>query len=331
MSDAITITRSTAADSEDVWRLALLDDRRAPVGPALLAYVDGELRAAVGSWTARRSLVRSIRPRSSWRSCGSRHVRRWQREPSAQLGGGQGPPLTSLDGFMKEARYRDGMRVMLPLMPAIVAFGASFGVLARAAGVDSLAALVMSATTFAGSAQFAVVSVLGAGGTAAAAIGAAVLLNARYAPMALAASGAFRGHPVRRLLEAQLLVDESWALSSRGGRFDRKLLLGAGGVLYVGWNAGTAIGVVAGDSLADPATSASTRPSPPCSWRCSRRCCEGAVPARGRAHGRRHRARPHPDHPRRRARDRRHRGLPGRPRAPAARRARAAGWQEASS
>ncbi|HEX5895143.1 MAG TPA: AzlC family ABC transporter permease [Thermoleophilaceae bacterium] len=155
---------------------------------------------------------------------------------------------------MTDARYRDGMRVMLPLMPAIVAFGASFGVLARAAGIDSLAALVMSATTFAGSAQFAVVSVLGAGGTAAAAIGAAVLLNARYAPMALAASGAFRGGPLRRLLEAQLLVDESWALSSRGGRFDRKLLLGAGGILYVGWNAGTAIGVLAGDRLTDPAT-----------------------------------------------------------------------------
>lgn len=155
---------------------------------------------------------------------------------------------------MTEARYTDGMRVMLPLMPAIIAFGASFGVLARAAGVDSFAALVMSATTFAGSAQFAVVSVLGAGGTAAAAIGAAVLLNARYAPMALAASGAFRGGPLRRLLEAQLLVDESWALSSREGGFDRKLLLGAGAVLYVGWNAGTAVGVLAGDSLTDPAT-----------------------------------------------------------------------------
>jgi hypothetical protein len=48
MTEAITITHSTAADSEDVWRLALLDDRRAPAGPALLAYVDGELRAAVG-------------------------------------------------------------------------------------------------------------------------------------------------------------------------------------------------------------------------------------------------------------------------------------------
>jgi 4-azaleucine resistance transporter AzlC len=155
---------------------------------------------------------------------------------------------------MAERTYTDGMRVMLPLLPAIVAFGASFGVLATAAGVDALAAVVMSATTFAGSAQFAVVSVLGAGGTAAAAIGAAVLLNARYAPMSLAASGAFRGGPVRRLLEAQLLVDESWALSSREGGFDRKVLVGAGALLYVAWNAGTAIGVAAGDSLADPAT-----------------------------------------------------------------------------
>jgi len=48
MTEAITITHSTPADVQNVWRLALLDDRRAPAGPALLAYVDGELRAAVG-------------------------------------------------------------------------------------------------------------------------------------------------------------------------------------------------------------------------------------------------------------------------------------------
>ena len=39
---------------------------------------------------------------------------------------------------MREGTYRDGFRAILPLMPAIVAFGASFGVLARAAGVDAL-------------------------------------------------------------------------------------------------------------------------------------------------------------------------------------------------
>jgi 4-azaleucine resistance transporter AzlC len=152
------------------------------------------------------------------------------------------------------AGYREGARAVLPLVPAVVAFGASFGVLAQAAGMGAAASLAMSATTFAGSAQFAVVSVLGAGGTVAAAIVAAVLLNARYGPMALAAAGAFTGGPLRRLLEAQLLVDESWALSNRDGRFDRRVLLGAGALLYVGWNAGTAVGVLAGDSLADPAS-----------------------------------------------------------------------------
>ena len=56
-----------------------------------------------------------------------------------------------------------------PLLPAVLAFGVSFGVLARAAGFDGTASIVMSLTTFAGSAQFAAVSVLSAGGTVAAA------------------------------------------------------------------------------------------------------------------------------------------------------------------
>jgi 4-azaleucine resistance transporter AzlC len=150
--------------------------------------------------------------------------------------------------------YAAGLRAATPLLPAVAAFGVSFGVLARSAGMDGLAAIVMSLTTFAGSAQFATVSVLDAGGTVAAAIIAAVLLNARYAPMALSAAPAFRGGWLRRLLEAQLLVDESWALSQRDGRFDRRVLIGAGLGLYAAWGGGTAIGVVAGDSLADPAT-----------------------------------------------------------------------------
>jgi 4-azaleucine resistance transporter AzlC len=164
------------------------------------------------------------------------------------------PKRTGAAATRARAGYRAGLRAVTPLLPAVLAFGVSFGVLAQAAGMGASASIVMSLTTFAGSAQFAVVSVLGAGGTAAAAIGAAVLLNARYGPMALAAAPVFRGGRLRRLLEAQLLVDESWALAQRDGRFDRRVLLGAGAGLYVGWTSGTAIGVVAGDSLADPAT-----------------------------------------------------------------------------
>jgi hypothetical protein len=48
MHESITITHSVESDADAIRRLALLDDRRPPHGPALLAYVNGELRAAVG-------------------------------------------------------------------------------------------------------------------------------------------------------------------------------------------------------------------------------------------------------------------------------------------
>ena len=151
------------------------------------------------------------------------------------------------------SRYRDGARAALAVAATVWFFGASFGLVARAAGMGVVAPLVMSATTFAGSAQFAVTSILGAGGGGAAAIAAAVLLNARYAPISISVAPLFRGRLPRRLLESQLIVDESWALASRGGgRFDRRILLGAGLLLYVSWVSGTAVGVLAGDALGDP-------------------------------------------------------------------------------
>ena len=59
--------------------------------------------------------------------------------------------------------YSDGARRVAPLAVASVFDGLTFGVLATSAGFGALPALVMSATTFAGSAQFAAASVLGAG------------------------------------------------------------------------------------------------------------------------------------------------------------------------
>jgi 4-azaleucine resistance transporter AzlC len=151
------------------------------------------------------------------------------------------------------SRYRDGVRAALAVAATVWFFGASFGLVARAAGMGVLAPLVMSATTFAGSAQFAVSSILGAGGGAAAAIAAAVLLNARYAPISISVAPVFHGRRLRRFFESQLIVDESWALASRGaGRFDRRTLLGAGLLLYVSWVSGTAVGVLAGEALGNP-------------------------------------------------------------------------------
>src|SRR5918911_4826295 len=151
-------------------------------------------------------------------------------------------------------RLRDGVRRAVPIAIAVFPFGVSFGLLARSVGMGPVAPIVMSATTYAGSAQFAAASILDAGGTAAAAILAAVLLNIRYAPISISVADLFGGAVLKRLVQSQLIVDEAWALAARGeGRFDRDILLGAGLLLYPCWVAGTAVGVLGGGLLGDPA------------------------------------------------------------------------------
>jgi len=139
------------------------------------------------------------------------------------------------------------------LAPASASFGVAYGVLAVTAGMGVFAPIVMSATTFAGAAQFAAASVIRDGGSVLSAVGAAVLLNARYLAISVAVAPAFRGSCLRRFFESQLIVDESWAVSQvGGGRIERRLLVGAGLLLFPCWVGGTALGVFGGDVLGDP-------------------------------------------------------------------------------
>jgi 4-azaleucine resistance transporter AzlC len=158
--------------------------------------------------------------------------------------------------LVRQPRSQDmvaGMRAVLPIAIAVVVFGASFGILARDAGMGVAAPIVMSLTTFAGSAQFAVVSVMGSGGALVAAIVAGVLLNLRYVAVGMSVAPSLRGGPLRRLAEAQLAIDESWAVSQRDGRVNRDRLIGAGLVLFAAWFSGTVLGVLGGGVIGDPA------------------------------------------------------------------------------
>lgn len=149
--------------------------------------------------------------------------------------------------------FAHGARKVVPYSIAVIGFGISFGVLARPV-MGPVAPIVMSATTFAGSAQFAAVSILGAGGTLAAAVVAAVLLNARYGPIGVSVAPSLGGSAWSRFLRGQLVVDETWALSADGrGGHDPRIIVGAGLVLYAAWVVGTALGVLFGDLIGDPA------------------------------------------------------------------------------
>lgn len=155
-------------------------------------------------------------------------------------------------GAPESSRVRDGIRAAAPVIVPTLVLGVSFGVLAEPV-MGRVAPVVMSVVVFAGSAQFAALSVLAAGGGAGAAIASGLLINARFLPMGFAVGASLRGGHVARAAQGQAVVDASFVLASRGdGRFDRSLLFGATLAQGAAWIVGTAVGVVGGAAIAEP-------------------------------------------------------------------------------
>jgi 4-azaleucine resistance transporter AzlC len=150
---------------------------------------------------------------------------------------------------------REILQAAAPIALAVFVFGMSFGVLSAAAHLPSWAAVLMSALVFAGSAQFAALGVIAAGGSVLTAILAGALLNLRYIATGIAVARSLPGGRLTRALLAQIVVDESYALSvaaGEPGRPDRRTLLLVGATLYSVWVLGTLIGVALGPVLGDP-------------------------------------------------------------------------------
>jgi predicted branched-subunit amino acid permease len=148
---------------------------------------------------------------------------------------------------------RDGVRAGLPFAVASFLLALSFGVVAEGAGLSAGAAIAMSAIVFAGSAQFTAIAIIAQGGTVAAAVLAAGLVNSRFLPMGVAIGPSLPGGPLRRAAQGQAIVDASWGIAGRGdGTFDRRLLFGSTAVQYAGWVGGTIAGALGGNVLGDP-------------------------------------------------------------------------------
>ena len=150
-------------------------------------------------------------------------------------------------------RLRAGARAGVPFALAGALVAMSFGVLARRAGLPDLAVMAMSMLVFAGSAQFAALAIISAGGSVGAAIVAAALMNSRFLAMGVALAPSLPGGRLRRAVQGQTVVDASWAMALRAdGSFDRHFLFGATASQYVTWTLGTLAGVLLGGLLGDP-------------------------------------------------------------------------------
>lgn len=148
------------------------------------------------------------------------------------------------------ASRRAGLAVGAGLAAGSFLLAVSFGAFAVTHGWPAALTVLMSLLVFSGSAQFALVTALCAGGLLPA-LASAALINLRFVPMAAAAAPHPRGGRWRRALAGQAVVDGSWvAAQSPDGGFDRTLMVTASLVQWPAWVAGTAIGAWAVPSTA---------------------------------------------------------------------------------
>lgn len=133
-------------------------------------------------------------------------------------------------------------------------YAVSFGVLSVAAGFSVAQTCVMSLVAFTGASQFTFVSVIAAGGSAAAALPPALLLAGRNAIYALSLKPLSREGRLRRALDAHLVIDESTAMAhaQEEPHDSRRAFELTGIAIFICWNLGTLIGALAGGALADP-------------------------------------------------------------------------------
>jgi len=147
------------------------------------------------------------------------------------------------------AAFWHGFRASLPVAIGCTPFAIAYG--AVAAGALSIGQTsLMSLTVFAGTAQFIAVSMLAQGSALLPVLVTGALVNVRLVLLSAAISPHLRGiSTARRLLSAQALTDETFALSVTAFRqlsARPTYLLGSGLALYLFWQAASLLGRVAG-------------------------------------------------------------------------------------
>ena len=137
------------------------------------------------------------------------------------------------------------LRDALGIAVAVGAYGLSFGAAAGAAGLSALQACALSLLVFTGASQFALVGVLGAGGGAVPAVAGALLLGTRNTLYAVRLADLLRLTGLRRLLAAQLTIDESTAMATAAPPGLSGVGFWVTGLaVYVLWNLATLLGAL---------------------------------------------------------------------------------------
>jgi len=158
------------------------------------------------------------------------------------------------DPPLDDRRRKEVLRRSLSVGIATSAYAISFGALSVAAGFDLWQTIALSALLFSGGSQFAIVGVIAAGGSGAAAVATSTLLGIRNGLYGLQMSRLLGVRGLRRVAAAQLTIDESTAVAiAQPERSAQRLGFWCTGLaVFVLWNLLTIVGAVVGNALGDP-------------------------------------------------------------------------------
>jgi predicted branched-subunit amino acid permease len=149
------------------------------------------------------------------------------------------------DAVQQDPERRKVIRDCVTLGAAVGASGLSFGAVSVAAGLSTLQACVLSLLVFSGGSQFAIVGVLGAGGSAAAGVAGASLLGCRNTLYAVRLATLLRVSPARRVFAAQVTIDETTAMAITAPPKQRETAFWVTGItIFITWNLATLLGAL---------------------------------------------------------------------------------------
>jgi predicted branched-subunit amino acid permease len=153
-----------------------------------------------------------------------------------------------------EADRRAVIRQGLSVGIASGLYGVSYGALGVASGLSIVQTCFLSLVLFSGGSQFALIGILGGGGSAGAAISASSLLGIRNGLYGLQVAPTLGVRGLKRLVAAQLTIDETTAVSvSQATPALSRLGFWSTGIpIFIIWNSTTLAGALLGNAIGDP-------------------------------------------------------------------------------
>ncbi|OLD27011.1 MAG: branched-chain amino acid ABC transporter permease [Actinobacteria bacterium 13_1_20CM_2_65_11] len=150
--------------------------------------------------------------------------------------------------------HRGIVRDALGIGIASGAYALSFGAISTTAGLTLLQTVALSLLMFTGASQFAMVGVIGAGGSVWAGAATAALLGTRNALYGMRLSSLLGNRGLKRALAADFVLDETTAMAiARDSAPESRFAFWATGIsVFTLWNLGTLIGALATHALPDP-------------------------------------------------------------------------------